>query len=118
SIKVRHIGPCIVLNEFVSPQWGISGVYCTAEMPQAPNKQRIVHHIYMSQTLKGKILSRFLLFAEVNNVDRDCIIWQNKKFLKNPALVGEERSIPRFRHWFSQFYSQNSPRTFASPLQW
>lgn len=118
SLEVRQIGPCLVLLRFVSPQWGVSGVYSQAVMPLARNKQKIVHHIYMSQTLKGRILSRFMLFAEANMVDRDCMMWQNKKFLKNPGLVKEEKSIARFRHWYSQFYSENSPRSFESPLDW
>ena len=53
-----------------------------------------------------------------SQLDRDCMMWQNKRFLKNPGLVREEKSIARFRHWFQQFYSANSPRSFASQYDW
>jgi cholesterol 7-dehydrogenase len=46
------------------------------------------------------------------------MMWQNKKFLKNPTLVKEEKSIARFRQWFLQFYSENSPKRFANVLEW
>lgn len=118
DLKVRQVGPCLVILTFNSPEWNVEGVYCQAVMPQAKNKQKIVHHLYLPLSLKGRVLSRFMLFAEVNMVDRDCIMWQNKKFLKNPGLVREEKSISRFRHWYSQFYSENSPKNCESLLEW
>lgn len=120
NLTVRQVGPCLVLLTFNSPEWNVEGVYCQAVMPVAKNKQKIVHHLYLPKNygIKGRILSRFMLFAEANMVDRDCIMWQNKKFLKNPGLIREEKSIARFRHWFSQFYSDNSPKSFQSPLDW
>ncbi|CAG2165365.1 unnamed protein product, partial [Oppiella nova] len=36
----------------------------------------------------------------------DIIIWNNKKFIKNPILTKNERSLVRFRRWFNQFYSE------------
>lgn len=118
NLAIRQVGPCLVILTFTSPEWKLKGVYCQAVMPQAKNKQKIVHHLYLPQDIKGRIMSRFMLFAEANMVDRDCIMWQNKKFLKNPGLVREEKSIARFRYWYSQFYSDSSPKNFESPLDW
>lgn len=118
DLSIRQVGPCLVLLTFTSPEWNLRGVYCQAVMPLAKNKQRIVHHIYLPQNIKGRLMSRLMLFGEANMVDRDCIMWQNKKFLKNPGLVREEKPIARFRHWYSQFYSENSPKSFESPFDW
>lgn len=42
-------------------------------------------------------------------IERDIAVWNNKKYLRNPLLVKEDKLILRFRRWFSQFYSEHSP---------
>lgn len=38
------------------------------------------------------------------------MIWNNKKYVSKPLLVKEDSAIQKHRRWFSQFYSENSPR--------
>lgn len=142
DLSVRQVGPSLVLLRFSCPQYNICGLFSQAVMSVASNKQRVIHHIYLKQSIIGRLFSRLMLFGEANmvstaetvsqlmtytctmmylprlQIDRDCIMWQNKKFLKNPGLVREEKSIARFRHWFQQFYSAHSPKSFAPLLDW
>lgn len=46
----------------------------------------------------------------VVKVDRDVMIWNNKTFSPRPLLVKEDALIAKYRRWFAQFYSENSPR--------
>ena len=43
-------------------------------------------------------------------VDRDVMIWNNKTYVSKPMLVKEDQLIAKHRRWYSQFYSENSPR--------
>ena len=43
-------------------------------------------------------------------VDRDVMIWNNKTFKAKPMLVKEDSLIAKYRRWFAQFYSENSPK--------
>ncbi len=38
------------------------------------------------------------------------IAWNNKRYNLKPILVKEDELIVKHRRWFSQFYSENSPR--------
>lgn len=42
--------------------------------------------------------------------ERDVMIWNNKKYSSKPVLVKEDSAIQRHRRWYSQFYTENSPR--------
>lgn len=42
--------------------------------------------------------------------ERDVMIWNNKTYISKPMLVKEDSAIQKHRRWFSQFYSENSPR--------
>lgn len=42
--------------------------------------------------------------------ERDVMIWNNKTYVAKPLLVKEDSAIQKHRRWFSQFYSENSPR--------
>lgn len=42
--------------------------------------------------------------------ERDVMIWNNKTYISKPMLVKEDSAIQKHRRWFSQFYSDNSPR--------
>lgn len=36
------------------------------------------------------------------------MVWNSKRYLDNPCLVKEDKTIKSFRMWFSQHYSENS----------
>jgi cholesterol 7-dehydrogenase len=47
--------------------------------------------------------------------ERDVAVWNSKKFMKNPLLVREDAVLGKYRRWFAQFYTENSP-TYASVM--
>ena len=54
-------------------------------------------------------------------LERDIMIWNNKQYLHRPLLVAEDRLIKRFRQWYQQFYSDNSPtyrNAIDSTMEW
>jgi len=44
-------------------------------------------------------------------VERDLMIWNNKRYVSRPLYVKskEDSLIQRHRRWYSQFYSEHSP---------
>ena len=48
------------------------------------------------------------------------LVWNHKQFEDKPLLVKEDRLISRYRRWYSQFYSENSPKhTFQKDtMEW
>ena len=44
--------------------------------------------------------------------ERDIMIWNNKKYTGKPVFAKskEDALLTRFRRWYSQFYSEHSPR--------
>jgi cholesterol 7-desaturase len=50
------------------------------------------------------------------------MVWNHKKFEERPLLVREDKAIAKFRRWYSQFYSPDSPRLGrtpqSNPLDW
>ena len=49
-------------------------------------------------------------FSGCLQVNRDVMVWTNKTYIPNPLLVKEDHLIVNHRRWYSQFYSENSPR--------
>ena len=68
QLSVRQVGPSLVLLRFYCPEAKMNGVYVQAVMSVASNKQRIIHHLYTKQNLKGRLMSRLMLFGEANMV--------------------------------------------------
>lgn len=52
-------------------------------------------------------LEHILFFLQV---ERDIMIWNHKTYVPKPLLVKEDHLIKKHRRWYSQFYSENSPR--------
>jgi hypothetical protein len=54
------------------------------------------------------------------NLYRDKMIWDSKKFIKNPLYVKEEKEIKDARNWYSRFYSPNSKsfEEVRNTLEW
>ncbi|XP_054159641.1 cholesterol 7-desaturase nvd-like [Oppia nitens] len=109
--NIRQIGPAFVELLYESSAFGgITGTFIQLITPLDVNRNRIIHQIYSSQTFCGKLLAKFLLYGELRMLERDIIIWNNKKFLKNPIITKNEKSLLQFRRWFNQFYTKEDPR--------
>ena len=49
------------------------------------------------------------------------MVWNYKTYLSKPLLVKEDVGIKKHRKWYSQFYSENSPRltmTKNNNMEW
>jgi 3-ketosteroid 9alpha-monooxygenase subunit A len=49
--------------------------------------------------------------AVADNWDRDIMIWQHKRHLRQPALNPAERIIWTFRRWYARYYGQTPAQT-------
>lgn len=47
--------------------------------------------------------------AVIENWDRDIVVWQKKRHLRQPALNPKERVIWTFRRWYARYYDDGLP---------
>ncbi|XP_061165165.1 cholesterol 7-desaturase nvd-like [Saccostrea echinata] len=109
DVKARQIGPGIVYLTFESPVG--NGAYIHHITPVEPMLQKLVHNIYV-QRYMPTIVATFFMIAEAIQVERDIMIWNNKRYERKPMFVKskEDSMVAKHRRWYSQFYSENSPR--------
>lgn len=119
DVHAKQIGPGVVYLTFNSI-FG-RGVYVQSVTPTEPLVLRVIHHIYVNKNIPT-ILAKFFLLAESIQLERDIMIWNNKQYNQKPVFVKSNEDILMVKHrrWFSQFYSENSPRmTFQKDgLDW
>lgn len=79
--------------------------------PIEPLVQKVVHNIYVHWAVPN-ILAKAFLFGDAIQVERDVSIWNNKKFQARPVFTKstEDGLVARHRRWYSQFYSEHSPK--------
>lgn len=55
--------------------------------------------------------------CDLRQVERDLMIWNNKRYVSKPIFVKskEDSLIQRHRRWYAQFYSEHSPRIKLTP---
>ncbi|KAK6194771.1 hypothetical protein SNE40_000333 [Patella caerulea] len=109
NVTARQIGPGIVYMEFTSSF--CKGVYIQSLTPVEPLLQKLVHNVYVHWTIPT-FIGKFFLWGEAVQVERDIMIWNNKRYESKPLLVksSEDSLTARHKRWFSQFYSKNSKR--------
>ena len=96
------------------------GAFTQSILPIAPLEQLITHEVWAESRLPT-FLARFFLKGEAMQVERDIMVWNNKRFANKPVLTKQEGLILKFRRWYSQFYSPSSrevaDRT-VNPMDW
>lgn len=107
KVSVRQIGPAVVHLEF-NTAFG-RAVLLHSVTPIEPMLQKLTHVLYCDSTMPH-IYSKSILLGEAVMIERDIVIWNHKTFLNKPLLVKEDKFIPKMRRWYSQFYSENSPK--------
>nr|XP_033816463.1 cholesterol 7-desaturase-like isoform X1 [Geotrypetes seraphini] len=107
-VIARQVGPGLVFMTFKHDFLG-SGVILLCVTPVEPLLQRVSHSIYYQENMITAI-PKFILWVECKQFERDIMIWNNKKYVSKPLLIKEDSAVQRHRHWFAQFYSENSPR--------
>ncbi|KAG8539925.1 hypothetical protein GDO81_020114 [Engystomops pustulosus] len=108
DVVARQVGPGIVLLQFCHSFLG-RGMIVHCVTPVEPLLQRVSHSIYYQRNIPA-IVPKFILKAECIQFERDVMIWNNKKYISKPLLVKEDAAIQKHRRWYSQFYSENSPK--------
>ncbi|KAM9338693.1 cholesterol 7-desaturase nvd [Symphorus nematophorus] len=107
-VVARQVGPGVVFLLFNHSFLG-RGLIIHCVTPVEPLLQ-CVSHIMFYQSNIPPLVPKFILRAECTQFERDVMIWNNKKYISKPLLVKEDSAIQKHRRWFSQFYSENSPR--------
>ncbi|XP_066466996.1 cholesterol 7-desaturase nvd-like [Tiliqua scincoides] len=118
SVSARQVGPGLVFLTFKHAFLG-QGVMVHSITPVEPLQQQVTHRIYYQRHIPA-VFPKFLLWAESIQFERDIMVWNNKRFAAKPLLVKEDGPIQKHRRWFSQFYSENSPRltSHKKTLDW
>ncbi|XP_072144160.1 cholesterol 7-desaturase nvd-like [Dermacentor andersoni] len=106
-VQVLQVGPALVLVRMRSRHGDC--LIIQSLTPVAPFRVRLVHRFYPEPQLPW-IIRRLNVLGFRHMVERDIAVWNHKTYLKQPALVKEDRMIVSFRKWFSQFYSESSPK--------
>ncbi|KAL4219144.1 hypothetical protein ACF0H5_021726 [Mactra antiquata] len=108
-VHAMQIGPAIVYLTFES--FFGKGVFIQSLIPVEPMVQKLTHNIYIHWTVPN-FIAKFFMFGEAIQVERDVMIWNNKKYEAKPMFTKspEDSLISRHRRWYGQFYSENSPR--------
>lgn len=105
NVKINQVGPGFVWLHFDTP-FG-KALVCESVTPIGPMLQQSRHIIWSEWTVIRPI-AKFILFGLVAQYEKDLPIWQWKTFPSQPLLLKEDSNIPKFRRWFSQFYSPSS----------
>ncbi|KAK1155773.1 cholesterol 7-desaturase isoform X1 [Acipenser oxyrinchus oxyrinchus] len=108
DVIARQVGPGVVFMTFDLSFLG-HGLIVQCVTPVEPLLQCVSHSIFYQANVPA-IVPKFILRAECIQFERDLMIWNYKKYVSKPLLVKEDSAIQRHRRWFSQFYSENSPR--------
>uniref|UniRef100_A0A1I7YMA5 cholesterol 7-desaturase n=1 Tax=Steinernema glaseri TaxID=37863 RepID=A0A1I7YMA5_9BILA len=106
DLKAIQIGPGIVHMMFDFGFLG-RGIVMQHVTPEEPVQQRVRFTMYADL---NDAFAKFFLISEANHFERDIYVWTNKRYLKNPLYAKNDGPIGKHRRWFSQFYSENSPR--------
>lgn len=116
EVNAHQIGPAIV-ELYVRTALGPITIVQTV-LPLGPLLQRVIHRMYCP--LHVLPLAKFIMIGESVMFERDICVWNHKQYLDKPILIREDRYIAKFRRWYSQFYSEHSPKhTFRKDtMEW
>ena len=105
NVQAAQVGPGYVelhLQSTFGPMYIVQTV-----TPIQPMLQRVTHLMFSSMLLSP--YARIAMIGESIMFERDVRIWNHKKYVENPVLVSEDKTIKAYRRWYKQFYSEKSP---------
>ncbi|XP_054158379.1 cholesterol 7-desaturase nvd-like [Oppia nitens] len=109
NFQFKQVGPATLVISYESPlAGGVSGALIQYVNPVAPNKLRFILRNYCSQGFRSRIFAKVLNYFELFMIERDMIIWNNKRFIKTARYTKLDRPIVKFRRWYSQFYADKN----------
>jgi len=104
-VTAFQVGPSLVYLTFES-LFG-RGVFVQSLLPVGPLEQIVTHEIWAEWRLPT-VIAKFFLMGEAMQVERDIMVWNNKKFQNKPLLTKSDGLILKFRRWYANFYSESS----------
>lgn len=105
---IRQVGPGIVILKLRNVFGEI--VLLQSLTPQEPFHQRLETMMFSSPSWGNfHAIMKLFLLGYSEQVERDVLIWNKKRYSQRPVLVKGDGPIAKFRRWYSQFYSENSP---------
>ncbi|XP_038060496.1 cholesterol 7-desaturase-like [Patiria miniata] len=109
TFHIEQIGPCFAHFHMDSPLLGELQLVLTVT-PVGPMRQRIVTTGYTRRGPISFYIGKKTLYEQYYQIWGDLPVWANKKYVRNPPFVKEDHLIAKHRRFFSQFYSENSPK--------
>ncbi|XP_022087431.1 cholesterol 7-desaturase-like [Acanthaster planci] len=109
TFQIDQVGPCFAHFNANSPLLG-KLVLIIAVTPVGPMRQRIVTTGFTQKGLLSFYIGKRALAEQYYQIEGDLPVWANKKYLRNAMLVKEDHLIAKHRRFFTQFYSENSPK--------
>lgn len=103
SLTGFQLGPGLVYLFLKMPLWDTRLFHYIRVVE--PYSQHVVHEIYTNNYVPYWF-SAFQLHMEIFQLNRDCLIWDNKKFAYS-GLYGDtlgDETLLNWRKWFSQYY--------------
>lgn len=105
DVRAEQVGPSYV-ELMINTSFGPMCILQTVT-PIEPLLQRVTHQIFSPPLLAP--YANLVFLGECVMFERDIMIWNHKKYERQPILVREDRAILAYRRWYSQFYSDHSP---------
>lgn len=111
TVEVTQVGPSVVFED--SPH-GVTGgriLLVQSVTPLGPHRHLEQTRVFAAPGLWARIGVHLFMRGFGKNLEADIMMQNNKKYLAAPLLVRGDGPIGKFRRWFAQFYSADSPRT-------
>ncbi len=107
AVHTTQVGPSLV-HEYLTLPFGLGTVYFASSVtPVRPLEQRYTHSMWAPWWIP-RFIPKLLLRGLAIQVERDIPIWNFKSFQARPPYSKLDSNIPKFRKWYSQFYSEDS----------
>ena len=101
STSVTQVGPALV-HILIRTRFGLV-VMVETVTPIAPSLQRCTH-VWWAAPGVPWLVAKLVAVSAQRQFDRDTPVWNRKRLLRAPKLVGQDGGILRFRRWMRQFY--------------
>lgn len=108
-------GPGLVYFRFTTP-WG--DILLLKSFQVVDNLKLHVQDRFWADPRLPRMFVRFVAAQALHAFLDDVTLWENKSYSHRPVLVKGDGPMRKVRQWFTQFYTDNSPRSLSSPLDW
>jgi len=105
--KIEQIGPGIVFLVIDLPLGRI--ILQEFVTPIGPLLQQM-DLAFWSDCYIPRFIVKLASYAYYKQLCTDMAVWNNKTFRPQPLFVKKEGTLVQYRRWFSQFYSEHSPK--------